>query len=123
LEYNIGNPGSVKYQKSLKNKVMKTKTLSTKTISTMLISGLLSSQHVFAQKQNMVAEANEPSRNLTFILCMVLFIAGFALLIVLKLREDNKEKKQLKEDTLKSSKYLHMHHPNHYKHKHQLHHH
>jgi hypothetical protein len=97
---------------------MKTQISPKKTVSSALIGLFFLSQQLFAQKQNLADENNEPTHNVTFVLCVLLFIIGFAALIVLKRRDDNKEKKP----DQAPRQHAHPHHRNHYGHGHQYHH-
>jgi hypothetical protein len=97
---------------------MKTQTFSKKTFSALIIIALFSYQSMFAE-QIEIAEDIAPTHSIIFILSTLFFIAGFILLIMLKLREDEKEKE---EDTI-SHPVKHRHyHPKHYGHKHQYNH-
>jgi len=99
---------------------MKTKTFSKKTFSALLAVVLFSYNSMSAQ-QNNVLEDKAPTHSIIFIWSVLFFIAGFVLLIVLKLREDAKERRESNEVPSHNYKHRH-HHPNHYGHRHQYHH-
>jgi hypothetical protein len=99
---------------------MKTQTFSKKTLSALIIIALFSSQSMSAQ-QIQLEEDIAPTHSIIFILSGLFFIAGFILLIMLKLREDAKEKKE--EEYTISHPVKHRHyHPKHYGHRHQYNH-
>lgn len=98
---------------------MKTQTISKKAFNSLLILVLFSCQRMLAQ-QNTTIEDASPTHSIIFILSVLFFIAGFILLIMLKLREDAKEKKE--GDTVSYQNKHRHHHPNHYGHRHQYHH-
>jgi len=96
---------------------MKTQISSKKAIGATLLA-LLISGGAFAQSQSSMAN-DETSNNMTFVLCVLLFIVGFAILIMLKIRDDRKNPKH--HDM--SGHRPHILHRNHYGHgKHQYHH-
>jgi hypothetical protein len=68
---------------------MKTQHPSSKTISIMLFMALFYSQYASAAVQNKLA-TEEHSDNVTIVLCVLLFIIGFAVLIALKINDDKK---------------------------------
>ena len=91
-----------------------------KTINAAAILVIFFNQHALAQ-QNTVEENISPIHSLIFIYSVLFFIAGFILLIVLKIREDAKSRKDEDVTNLYHQKNRH-HHPNHYGHHHQYHH-
>ncbi|MEO8759414.1 MAG: hypothetical protein ABI388_00650 [Bacteroidia bacterium] len=95
---------------------MKTEISSKKATSATLLA-LIVSGSAFAQTQNSITANDDSSNNLTFALCILLFIVGFAVLIVLKMRDDKKHPKQNGQH-----QQPHSLHRNHYGHKHQYHH-
>jgi hypothetical protein len=99
---------------------MKTQKNSKKTYGVLLTITLFSYINASAQ-QNIALEDNAPTHSMIFIWSVLFFIAGFALLIFLKLREDAKDRKESNEMPSHSYKHRH-HHPNHYGHRHQYHH-
>ncbi len=97
---------------------MKTKN-PTKVIGAALFTLAVSGSHAFAQTKNSLALAEEESSNhLTLALSVLLFLIGFAILFILKKRDD---KKHELEDH-QSSNRPHIIHRNHYGHNHQYHH-
>ena len=82
------------------------------------IAALFSFQSMAAQ-QNITAEDIAPMHSLIFIARILFFIIGFMLLIILKFRDDAKDKRESNQTTY-VSKHRH-HHPNHYGHHHQYH--
>ncbi len=99
---------------------MKTTNLSKKTISTMLFILVVSTQHAFAQTQNLEIENDGLSHNITFLLSVLLFIVGFTALIALKMRDDSKKEKQ--QPINHPAKHTHVVHRNHYGRRHQYNH-
>jgi hypothetical protein len=79
---------------------------------------LFSANSAFAQKQNIEAEDISPIHSLIFMVAALLFIVGFSILYALKLREDHKNHPNHN----RSPQMPLRHHPNHYGHRHQLHH-
>ena len=95
---------------------MKTQTPSKKAIGATLIALAVSGSAI--AQNGVSAASDEASNHLTLALSVLLFIVGFAVLIVLKIRDD---KKHQQED---ASVHNHPHilHRNHYGHRHQYHH-
>ena len=98
---------------------MKTQTFSKETLSALIIIALFSYQSMSAE-QIEIAEDIAPTHSIIFILSTLFFIAGFILLIMLKLREDAKEKKE--EDAISHPTKHRHYHPKHYGHRHQYNH-
>jgi hypothetical protein len=99
---------------------METQTTSKKAIGALLGIALFSCQSMLAQ-QSQLAEDLAPTHSIIFIFSVLFFIAGFTLLIILKVRQDAKDKKE-EEDTISHVTKHRHHHPNHYGHRHQYHH-
>jgi heme/copper-type cytochrome/quinol oxidase subunit 2 len=97
---------------------MKTQTISKKAIGGALIVLIVSGNYAFAQTQSSMVANDEFSDNLTYALCVLLFVIGFAVLIVLKIRDDKKNPKQ----KIAQNNQPHILHRNHYGHRHQYHH-
>lgn len=99
---------------------MKTQKNSKKTFGNLLITVLFSHQSMVAQ-QSTIVEDITPTHSIIFISSALFFVLGFAVLIVLKLRDDAKEKKEIDESVSHTMKHRHYH-PKHYGHRHQYHH-
>ncbi|HXU27833.1 MAG TPA: hypothetical protein VN698_11435 [Bacteroidia bacterium] len=97
---------------------MKTQKNSKKTFISLLAMVLFSYQSMLAQ-QTSTAENITPTHSIIFISSAVFFILGFVVLIVLKIRDDAKERKESDEPVSKVVR--HHRHPNHYGHRHQYH--
>ena len=91
---------------------MKAHTTSKKAISATSIALLFLSQQLFAQKQGVESEYDNMSYNTTFMLCILFFIVGFTILIILKLRDDKKQREH-------RNPVIHARHRNHYGSRHQ----
>ena len=96
---------------------MKTQILTEKATGATLLA-LIVSGSAFAQTQNSIVANEEQSNNVTFALCVLLFIVGFAVLIYLKIRDDKKNPKQ----NVQQHNHPHILHRNHYGHRHQYNH-
>ncbi|HTA61474.1 MAG TPA: hypothetical protein VK835_03420 [Bacteroidia bacterium] len=99
---------------------METQTFSKKSISTLLILALFFSRNMLAQQNKTIEEDVAPTHSIIFILSVLFFILGFAVFIVLKLRDDAKEKKDA-QSISHHTKHRHLHR-NHYGHRHQYNH-
>jgi hypothetical protein len=91
---------------------MKTQHFSTKAISIMFLMTLFYSEHAMANVQNTLA-TEEHSDNVAIVLCVLLFIIGFAVLIALKINDDKKHPKQNQSHGLPQSRHGHRHQHSH----------
>ncbi len=97
---------------------MKTQILTRKATGATLLA-LIVSGNAIAQTQNSMAATNdETSNTMTLVWCVLLFIVGFAVLYVLKRRDDKKHEN----DVAHTPHHPHILHRNHYGHRHQYHH-
>ena len=95
---------------------METQITSGKKLSALLLAGVFSAQSAFAQKPDILeVEDNNLLHNALFVIGVLLFIVGFIVLLVLKVREDRKNESKPDEPHTP----IYHHHRHHYGHRHQ----
>jgi len=97
---------------------MKTQILTKKATGATLLALIVSGSTLAQTQISMDAAKDETSNSMTLALCVLLFIVGFAVLIVLKIRDDKKNPKQ----KVEQHNHPHILHRNHYGHRHQYNH-
>ena len=99
---------------------MKTQILNKKATGATLLA-LIVSGSAFAQTQNNTPVNEDFSDNITYALCVLLFVIGFATLIYLKIREDKKHPKERMQQNNQNNQSQILHR-NHYGQRHQYNH-